>query len=112
MRKATSGNLPAETTSFIGRCRELAELRRQLASARLVTVVGPGGSGKSRLATRIASDLGRGFGHGAWLVELADVGEPALVANAILSRVTHRLASVDRCRHPDPRRPWLRTECL
>src|SRR5215831_1342369 len=85
MRKATSGNLPAETTSFIGRRRELAELRRQLASARLVTVVGPGGAGKSRLTARIASDLSRGFGHGAWLVQLADIREPALVANAFMA---------------------------
>ena len=85
MRKATSGNLPAETTSFIGRRRELAELRRQLASARLVTVVGPGGAGKSRLTARIASDLSRGFGDGAWLVQLADIREPALVANAFMA---------------------------
>src|SRR5262245_55639956 len=85
MRKAPSRNLPAETTSFIGRRRELAELRRQLASARLVTAVGTGGAGKSRLAARIASDLSRGFGHGAWLVQLADIRESALVANAFMA---------------------------
>jgi len=50
-----SGNLPADATSFIGGRRELAELRRKLASARLVSLVGPGGVGKTRLAIRIAT---------------------------------------------------------
>ncbi|TME56968.1 MAG: ATP-binding protein [Chloroflexi bacterium] len=50
-----SGNLPADATSFIGRRPELAELRRKLASARLVSLVGPGGVGKTRLAIRIAT---------------------------------------------------------
>ena len=53
------GNLPAETTSFVGRKRELADLRKKLATARIVTLVGPGGVGKTRLAIRAASDLGR-----------------------------------------------------
>ena len=79
------GNLPAETTSFIGRRRELAELRKKLASARLVSLVGPGGVGKTRLAIRAASDVGRRFPGGAWLVELADVRDPALVGNAVMA---------------------------
>jgi predicted ATPase/DNA-binding CsgD family transcriptional regulator len=79
------GNLPVEATSFIGRRRELAELRRKLSSARLVTLVGPGGVGKSRLAVRVAADLGRGFAHGAWLVELAEVRDPGLVRNAVMA---------------------------
>ena len=53
-----SGNLPAEATSFIGRRRELAELRKRLTVARLVSLVGPGGVGKSRLAIRMASGPG------------------------------------------------------
>ena len=48
------GNLPAEATSFIGRRRELAEVRKKLAEARLVSLVGPGGVGKTRLAIRAA----------------------------------------------------------
>jgi len=80
-----SGNVPAEATSFIGRRRELAELRRKLASARLVSLVGPGGVGKSRLAVRMAADLGRGFPSGAWLVELAEVREPGLVGHAVIA---------------------------
>ena len=85
-----AGNLPAEATSFIGRRRELAELRRKLATARLVSMVGPGGVGKSRLALRAATDLGRGFRGGAWWVELAEVREPALVANAVLAALDLR----------------------
>ena len=84
------GNLPAEATSFVGRRRELAELRKKLAAARLVSVVGPGGVGKSRLALRSATDLGRGFPGGAWLVELADVREPELVSNAVLAALDLR----------------------
>jgi predicted ATPase/DNA-binding CsgD family transcriptional regulator len=77
------GNLPAEATTFVGRRRELAELRKTLAGARLVSLVGPGGVGKTRLAVRGATDLGRGFANGAWWVELAEIRDAALVANAV-----------------------------
>ena len=60
------GNLPSEATSFIGRRRELAELRKKLTTARLVSLVGPGGVGKTRLAIRIGTGLRRGFRDGAW----------------------------------------------
>ena len=85
-----SGNLPAEATSFIGRRRELAEVRKKLSTARLITLVGPGGVGKTRLAIRIAAQLARGFRDGAWLVELADVRDPALVSNAALAALDLR----------------------
>jgi predicted ATPase/DNA-binding CsgD family transcriptional regulator len=84
------GNLPAEATSFIGRRRELAELRKKLTTARLVSLVGPGGVGKTRLALRIAADLGRGFADGAWLVELAEIRDGALVTNAVLAALDLR----------------------
>src|ERR1700736_2092144 len=84
------GNLPAAATSFVGRRRELAELRTRLSGARLVSLVGPGGVGKTRLAIRIASDLGRGFPDGAWLVELADVRDPSLVSNALVAALDLR----------------------
>src|SRR5207302_4781020 len=84
------GNLPAEPTSFVGRGRELAEIRKKLATARLVSLVGPGGVGKTRLGLRIASDLGRGFADGAWLVELAEVRDGALVTNAMLAALDLR----------------------
>ena len=85
-----SGNLPAEATSFIGRRRQLAEIRKKLTEARLVSLVGPGGVGKTRLAIRIATDLRRGFPGGAWLVELAEVADPALVANAVMAALDLR----------------------
>src|ERR1700736_4876274 len=84
------GNLPAAATSFVGRRRELAELRTRLSGARLVSLVGPGGVGKTRLAIRIATDLGRGFPDGAWLVELADVRDPSLVSNAVMAALDLR----------------------
>jgi predicted ATPase/DNA-binding CsgD family transcriptional regulator len=85
-----SGNLPTEATSFIGRRSELAELRKKLTAARLVSLVGPGGVGKTRLAIRAATDLARGFRDGAWLVELADVRDSALVSNAVLGALDLR----------------------
>jgi predicted ATPase/DNA-binding CsgD family transcriptional regulator len=85
-----SGNLPAETTSFVGRRRELAELRRRLTEARLVSLVGPGGVGKTRLAIRAAADLSRGFRAGGWLVELAEVRDPAAVPEAVLATLDLR----------------------
>jgi predicted ATPase/DNA-binding CsgD family transcriptional regulator len=84
------GNLPAEATSFIGRRRELAAIKKQLTAARLVSLIGPGGVGKTRLAIRTATDLGRGFSDGAWLVELADIRDPALVANAVMAALDLR----------------------
>lgn len=84
------GNLPAETTSFVGRNRELAEVRRKLTTARLVSLVGPGGVGKTRLAIRSATDLRRGFTNGAWVVGLAEVRDPALVGNAVLAALDLR----------------------
>jgi predicted ATPase/DNA-binding CsgD family transcriptional regulator len=86
----SSGNLPAEVTSFVGRRRELGEIRKQLTAARLVSLVGPGGVGKTRLALRAAGDLGRGFADGAWVVELAEVRDAALVSNALLAALDLR----------------------
>ena len=84
------GNVPAEATSFVGRRRELAETRKALAGARLVSLVGPGGVGKTRLAVRAATDLGRGFANGAWWVELAEIRDAALVTNAVVAALDLR----------------------
>jgi non-specific serine/threonine protein kinase len=72
-----------ELTSFVGRARELAEVKRLLAAARVVTLVGPGGIGKSRLALRAAHQLGRYFPQGVWLAELAELDGPDLVPYAL-----------------------------
>jgi predicted ATPase/DNA-binding CsgD family transcriptional regulator len=76
------GNLPGDLTSFIGRRQAAAEVKRALSASRLVTLTGPGGVGKSRLAVRVAHELRRAFPEGTWLVELATVHEAALVPRA------------------------------
>jgi predicted ATPase/DNA-binding CsgD family transcriptional regulator len=85
-----SGNLPADATTFVGRRQELAEVKRKLMTARLVSLVGPGGVGKTRLAIRLATDLARGFADGAWLVELAEVRDGALVSSSVLAALDLR----------------------
>ena len=73
-------NLPSQATSFVGRAVELAELRVLVSGgSRLVTIAGPGGIGKSRLALQVAADALDGPGDGVWLAELAPVAEPELV---------------------------------
>ncbi|MGY4770257.1 ATP-binding protein [Kribbella sp. CWNU-51] len=74
------GRLPAELTSFVGRRRELADTRRLLSSSRLLTLTGPGGVGKTRLALRMAAEVRRTFADGVWFVELAAVYEADLLA--------------------------------
>ncbi|MFE7563364.1 ATP-binding protein [Kitasatospora sp. NPDC057500] len=78
------GRLPAEVTSFVGRRRELTELALLLAGHRLVTVTGPGGVGKSRLALRAAARAAGAFPDGGWLVELAPVRDGRLLGHAVL----------------------------
>jgi predicted ATPase/DNA-binding CsgD family transcriptional regulator/Tfp pilus assembly protein PilF len=127
MQSATallSGNLPAEPNSFIGRERDLAELARLLSEVRALTLAGPGGIGKTRLAVRLARDVVTGIladGEGdlteAWLVELADWHDPVAqqvattlgvreeqgvalaqtLAEALRSR--HMLLILDTCEH-------------
>ncbi|MCG7207458.1 ATP-binding protein [Streptomyces arenae] len=77
------GNLPALFTSFVGRRSEVAAIRGLLQSARLVTLTGPGGVGKTRLALEAADISAKTFPDGVWLVELAPVQDPAAVAGAI-----------------------------
>ncbi len=77
------GNLPAETSSFVGRQREITELRELLARTRLLTLTGPGGCGKTRLALRLARDAAGDFGEGVWWVDLAPLSDPDLVAQAV-----------------------------
>ncbi len=84
------GNLPAEVTSFIGRRRELAEVRSKLTQARLVSLVGPGGVGKTRVALRASASLGRSFRDGAWLAGLADLRDPSLVTTAVMAALDLR----------------------
>ncbi len=73
------GNLPVEPNSFVGRERDLADLALVLAQTRLLTLSGPGGIGKTRLAVRLAGQVASAFPGGAWVAELADVQDPALL---------------------------------
>jgi predicted ATPase/class 3 adenylate cyclase/DNA-binding CsgD family transcriptional regulator len=73
-------NLPVQLTSFIGRRRELAELRSLLADTRLLTLTGSGGSGKTRLALQLVADVVTDHPDGTWWVELAPVADATLVA--------------------------------
>ncbi|WP_427918638.1 LuxR C-terminal-related transcriptional regulator [Streptomyces sp. cg40] len=73
------GQLPVELTSFVGRTGELAALHAELARSRLVTLVGPGGVGKSRTALRAARAATDRFADGVWLVELSALHDPELV---------------------------------
>jgi hypothetical protein len=78
-----SGGLPLQLSSFIGRERELAEVKGLLAETRLLTLTGPGGCGKTRLALRTASDVSGRFEGGAWTVELAPISDPTLVPQTV-----------------------------
>ncbi len=73
-------NLPVQLSSFVGRERELAELRALVGESRLVTLVGVGGSGKTRLALQVAVELLDGSGNGVWFVDLAPLSDGDLVA--------------------------------
>ena len=79
------GNLPVELTSFVGRRRELGEIKRLLTTTRLLTLTGSGGAGKTRLALRAASEMARNFPDGAWAVLLAPIDDPLLVTQAVFS---------------------------
>jgi hypothetical protein len=74
---------PAALTSFIGRDGPVREVAGLLAEQRLVTVTGPGGVGKTRLAGQVARAVASGFADGAWLAELAPVGEAAQVPGVV-----------------------------
>ncbi|MGC9669712.1 AfsR/SARP family transcriptional regulator [Planosporangium sp. 12N6] len=84
------GNLPAAVTSFVGRDEDLARVEVLLDTGRLVTVLGPGGAGKTRLAVEAAGRLGGRYPGGTWLVDLAPVTEPAEVASTIVSALGMR----------------------
>ena len=76
-------NLPVYLTSFIGRTKELADIRTLLPTTRLFTLTGPGGGGKTRLAAHLAADLAGDFAGGAWWVELVELKDTKLVSQAI-----------------------------
>lgn len=124
-------NVPAELTSFVGRPRELGDIKRLLASYRLLTLTSTGGVGKTRLALRAAARTQRAFADGVWLVELASLDDPALLTQAVFAALglhdqsarwpvatlcdylaeKQLLLLLDNCNacpsHARPRQPWL-----
>lgn len=83
-------NLPAQVTTFVGRAREMAEVKRLLETTRLLTLTGTGGTGKTRLSLQVAADVLERFPHGVWLVEFATVSDPLLVPESIANAVDVR----------------------
>ncbi len=78
-------NLPIQLSSFVGRERELAQVKRMLTTSRLVTLVGAGGCGKTRLAIQVVGELITEYPDGVWLVELGALSDPALIAQKAAS---------------------------
>ncbi len=76
-------NLPAQLTSFVGREKEIAEIKASLNSSRLVTLTGSGGTGKTRLSIEVGTELLPAFANGVWLIELAPLSDPAQILPAL-----------------------------
>ena len=88
--ESVPNNLPVQLTSFIGRESEMTEVKRLLASARLLTLTGMGGTGKTRLSLQVAADLFDRFADGIWFVEFATVSDGALVLEAVAAALEIR----------------------
>jgi predicted ATPase/DNA-binding CsgD family transcriptional regulator len=84
---AGAGNLPEAVTAFVGRRSELGGVKNALALARLVTLTGPGGVGKTRLALQVAAEVRRTFSGGVWFVDLSDMSDPALVPSVAAAAI-------------------------
>jgi len=80
---ATPHNLPQQLTSFIGRSTEIARVKQQLSSTRLLTLIGAGGCGKTRLALQVAAAALDQYPDGVWFVELAPLSDPTLIVQAV-----------------------------
>jgi predicted ATPase/DNA-binding CsgD family transcriptional regulator len=91
--RAQPGNLPADASTFIGRRRELAELKRLLGRSRLVTLTGVGGVGKTRLALRVGGELRRMFPDGVWFADLTRISDAELLPQCVSEVLRIRDAS-------------------
>ncbi|MGB3716799.1 MAG: adenylate/guanylate cyclase domain-containing protein [Candidatus Promineifilaceae bacterium] len=102
---AVHTNLPAQLTTFIGRKKEMADLRDLITNQRLITLVGPGGTGKTRLSLQVAADLMDVFPNGVWFVGLEKVDSPEYLAPAVATALQF---SIDTWSSDlDPRRQLL-----
>ena len=110
LRRSAAHNLPARRTSFVGREREMLEVKRALAMTRLLTLTGPGGSGKTRLALEVARDLVGAYPDGVWLVELAPLSEGELVPQAVAKALKCRSSPDNHSPKPSSM-PCARRSC-
>jgi len=85
--KEIPNNLPVQLTNFIGREKEVEQIKKLLEKNRLVTLTGSGGTGKTRLSLQAAAELLDHFDHGVWFVELAPLTDPDLIPQTILSTI-------------------------
>jgi len=85
--RAPAGGLPADVCSFVGHRGEIAAARRLLSTTRLLTLTGPGGVGKTRLALRLATEMQRAFADGVRWVDLAQIQQPAVFADAVAEQI-------------------------
>src|SRR6266404_1491713 len=92
---SASAGVPWRLSNFIGRKKEMGELRRLLAHTRLLTILGPGGAGKTRLATEFAQVQGDRFSDGQIMIELVEVRDPALIPDAFAHAAGIRLQAED-----------------
>jgi predicted ATPase/class 3 adenylate cyclase len=98
--EAFAHNLPAQLTSFVGRKKEIADVKRLLGTTRLLTLTGSGGCGKTRLALQVAAEVLEEYPHGVWLVELAALSDPGLVPQTVATALGVR---------EEPGRPLIQT---
>ena len=100
--RETPNNLPLQTTSFIGRERELDEIKAHLSTTRLLSLIGMGGLGKTRLSLQVAAEAMAEFPDGVWFLDLAPLRDPALVASEAAQVLGVR---------EEPGRPLVQTLC-
>ena len=88
--ESVANNLPVQLSNFIGREREMAEVKRLLGSTRLLTLTGMGGTGKTRLSLQVAADVLDIFPDGVWFVEFATIDDPSLVLETVAAALDLR----------------------
>src|SRR5215207_3562714 len=80
---AQPNNLPVQSTSFVGREKQIRQVKQLLTGGRLLTLTGAGGCGKTRLALRVAADVLEAYADGVWFIDLAALADAELVAQAV-----------------------------
>jgi predicted ATPase len=101
-----AGYLPADLTSLVGRVKEGREVRKLLGKARLVTLTGPGGVGKTRIALHVGRTAARAFPDGVWLVELATLHDPAMLDATVATVLGHEDVTGHQANLADRLRTW------